>query len=472
MRSTFFILLLFIVYEANGAYSGSPEKNVLDYGADPEGFSLSTEAIQQCIDACAVNGGGRVIIPPGVYRSGPLYLKSNIHVEILAGARLMMDSIVDNYTPVEGVWEGIRRKIYPSLFIGYDLQNIAISGMGIIDGQGKTWWDLSKKTKEIRKEAGILKREPENPPGCPLKWPRPRVINLYRCSNVLIRDITILNSPAWTIHPVYCKNVTIDRVSIIQPYESPNTDGINPESCKDVRITNCYVDCGDDCIAIKSGYNEDGREVNIPSENIIISNCTFAHGRSAVGIGSETSGGVRNVVISNCVFMNTFRGLRIKTGRGRGNTVENIRASNIIMQNIGTGISIDMYYDDDDENMRPVDETTPFLKNISYSHITGTNVKKAGMIYGLPEAPVSGLTLTDVNLNAESGMEFKYLEGLYLKDIVIKTSQGAALEIRNSADIIIERFRPESGCGGKPPIIVEEVTGCIIHHAGESDDPD
>ena len=157
------------------------------------------------------------------------------------------------------------------------------------------------------------------------------MINLYRCNNVLIRDLTILDSPSWTIHPVYCENVTVDNITIIQPYESPNTDGINPESCKDVRIFNCFVDCGDDCITIKSGYNEDGRRVNKPCENIAITNCTFAHGRSSIGIGSETSGGVRNVVISNCVFKDTYRGLRIKSARGRGNVVENIRASNIVL---------------------------------------------------------------------------------------------------------------------------------------------
>lgn len=460
-------MLLFIL-----GFSGIIRAQVLsivEFGAVPDGRTVNTRAIQKAIDECERSGGGKVVFPAGEYLTGPLFLKSNVHIEIMAGAKLYALDKLRGYPVIDGLWEGLPTKVYASLFTGQDLNNISITGRGVIDGQGQKWWELALITREMRKKAGILDREAENPPGSPLKYRRPRVINLYNCNNVLIRDITILNSPAWTVHPVYCENVTIDNISIIQPYESPNTDGINPESCKNVRIINCFVDCGDDCVTIKSGYNETGRKINRPCENIVVSNCTFAHGRSAVGIGSETSGGVRNVVISNCVFQNTYRGLRIKTGRGRGNTVENIRATNITMDHVGTGISIDMYYDDKDETKRPVDETTPFFKNIRYSHISGINIRKAGEISGLPEAPVEGLTFEDVVLSAETGMEVKFVKDLSFIEMGIDVKEGPALKLRDSENLYIRNFASGNRNTYEPVIVVENVNDAVfsgekMHH--------
>ena len=437
--------------------------NVKEFGVIPDGKTINTEAIQKAIDGCEKSGGGKVIFPAGEYLTGPLFLKSNVHIEIMSGAKIYAIDDINSYPVIDGLWEGIPRKVYASLFTGHNLNNISITGRGIIDGKGQKWWELALITKDMRKKAGIVEREPENPPGSPIKYRRPRVINLYNCKNILIRDVTILNSPSWTIHPVYCENITIDNISIIQPYESPNTDGINPESCKNVRISNCFVDCGDDCVTIKSGYNEIGRRINIPCENIVITNCTFANGRSAVGIGSETSGGVKNVLISNCVFQNTYRGLRIKTGRGRGNTVENIRATNIIMDNVGTGISIDMYYDDKDESKKPVDETTPFFKNIRYSHISGINIKKAGEIFGLPEAPVEGLTFDDVILSAETGMEVKFVKDLSFREVEINVQKGPALTIRDSDGLHIRNFCSKNYNTEVPAIVVENVKEAIFN---------
>lgn len=436
---------------------------VKEFGAVANGKTINTNAIQKAIDGCEKSGGGKVIFPAGEYLTGPLFLKSNVHIEIMAGAIIYAIDDINSYPVIDGLWEGIPRKVYASLFTGHNLINISITGRGVIDGQGQKWWELEWITRDMRKKAGIVEREPENPSGSPLKYPRPRIINLYNCKNILIRDVTILNSPSWTVHPVYCENITIDNISIIQPYESPNTDGINPESCKNVRISNCFVDCGDDCVTIKSGYNEIGRKINIPCENIVITNCTFAHGRSAVGIGSETSGGVKNVLISNCVFQNTYRGLRIKTGRGRGNTVENIRATNIIMDNVGIGISIDMYYDNKDESNKTVDETTPFFKNIRYSHISGINIKKAGEIFGLPEAPVEGLTFDDVILSAETGMEVKFVKDLSFREVEINVQEGPALTLRDSDGLHIRNFCSKNYNTEVPAIVVENVKEAIFN---------
>jgi len=460
------MILIFIFFFVANFKSASPQPffyNVQDYGAVSNGKTLCTEAIQKAVDTCAKSGGGKVIIPPGKYLTRPIFLKSNVHIDVMAGAILLADTTIKAYPSFQGRWEGIERKVYASLFTGNKLVNVSITGRGTLDGQGETWWRAHFKNREMRQRAGIKSREADNPPGSPLKWSRPRMINLYDCKNVLIRDLTILDSPSWTIHPVYCENVTVENITIIQPYESPNTDGINPESCKNVRIFNCFVDCGDDCITIKSGYNEDGRRVNRPCENIVISNCTFAHGRSAIGIGSETSGGVWNVAISNCVFKNTYRGLRIKSKRGRGNVVKNIRATNIVMENVGTGISLDMFYGrNDDETPQPVDETTPFFKNIRYSHITGTSIKKAGEILGLPEAPMEGVTLEDVYLQAETGIEVKFTKDVVFRNVEINAEKGSALKISNSSEIELDNVTTREPVKGKAVVVLDKVKDVVV----------
>jgi polygalacturonase len=318
---------------------------------------------------------------------------------------------------------------------------------------------------KIREKAGIVEREPENPEGSFLKYPRPRVINLYNCKNVLISGITIINSPAWTIHPVYCSNVIIKDISIIQPYDSPNTDGINPESCNNVRITGCFIDCGDDCITLKSGYNEHGRQKGIPCENIVISDCTFSHGRSAIGIGSEMSGGIRNVTITNCVFQGTLRGLRLKTGRPRGGIVENIRATDIIMDNIREGISIDMYYESGSDNPLPVTEKTPFFRNIRFSNISGTNIKEAINISGLPEAPVDELELSDIYFESEKGVTCQFVKNMTFRNVKVKTKvPGSVFNIRKSSQVKFDNITPVLSDKKNPAISIDSVSGVVIQN--------
>ncbi|WP_338359389.1 glycoside hydrolase family 28 protein [Yeosuana marina] len=417
--------------------------NIKNYGAIGDGTTLCTQAIQTAIDRCNANGGGKVIVPPGNYVTGPLFLESNICFEVFSGATLLFDDDIENCPIVDGRWEGIERKVYASLFTGHDLQNVTITGRGTLNGQGRTWWEAFYKTRDIRVQNGITEREPDNPIGSPLKVPRPRMINLYNCSNVLISELTLVNSPSWTIHPVYCENVTIEKISIIQPHDSPNTDGINPESCKNVRILNCFVDCGDDCITIKSGYNEDGRRVAKPCENIVISNCTFAHGHSAIGIGSEMSGDVRNITVSNCVFNGTFRGIRIKTGRGRGGVVENYRADNIIMNNVTTAISIDMYYGNKDTAKLPVTIETPFFKNIRLSNITAVNVKNALIVKGLPEAPVEGLSIVNSNFSSKNGFQASFIENAEFKNVHVNCEKGNPLIIDKGEGVDIDGFKSD-----------------------------
>ena len=290
------------------------------------------------------------------------------------------------------------------------------------------------------------------------------MINLYHCENVLIRDITILNSPAWTVHPVYCENVTIDNVSVTAPYGSPNTDGINPDSCRYVRISNCYVDVGDDCITLKSGYNEYGRRVGEPCENVVITNCTTAHGRGGVVIGSEMSGDVRNVTVSNCVFDGTLRGLRIKTERGRGGVVENIRATNNVMRGIDIGFSITMYYlAAGTRTKQPVTEETPRIRNIHYDNTTMTEARSPATIVGLPEMPVQDLHLTNLRVGASMGaLHVQDANGVFLNNVFVDTENSPLLVAERVSELDVDRLNDRDPTSDVPILQFDHVDGAYV----------
>ena len=410
--------------------------NIEDFGAVGDGKTLNTASIQDAVDYCAKAGGGMVYIPSGDFVTGPIFLKSNINFHISEGAMLLGDTNKSRYPGIQGRWEGIERKTYASILTGHDLENISITGRGTIDARGRVWWNAFMKTWQIREKHGIKEREPDNPPEAPLKWPRPRVINLFNCKDVLIRDITIKNSPSWTVHPVYCTNVTVDNVTVFNPDDSPNTDGINFDSSKDSKIVNCYIDVGDDCITLKSGYNKDGRRVGIPCENIVIANCIMVHGHGGVVIGSEMSGDVRNVAISNCVFDQTNRGLRFKTVRGRGGVVENIRASNIVMGSIGTAFTFSMFYQDwrgaltldgfyhgDKVKTNPVTEETPVFRNIHFSDISVSNANVVAEIRGLPEMPVQNISFSNINvISSDEGMMIENAYRMLLDNVIVNAN--------------------------------------------------
>ncbi len=277
--------------------TGSHTFSITDFGAVGDGTTLSTAALQRAFDACGQPGGGRVIVPPGIFLTGPLFLRSNLTLELMAGSTLLGHTKFDDYPTILGRWEGNDRTVFASLLTGMDLENVTITGRGAINGQGQPWRDAQHQTNQMRKTAGLHEREPENPPGSMLKWPRPRMINLYRSKNILISGISVLDSPSWNIHPVLCENINIDGVTIVSPKDSLNTDGIDPESCKQVRIANCYISTGDDCIILKSGYKYIEGNPLVPTQDVTITNCVFGFGQCGVGIGSETAGGVRDVTI-------------------------------------------------------------------------------------------------------------------------------------------------------------------------------
>ena len=328
--------------------------NVIRYGAKNDSTQLATKSIAAAIQAATKKGGGTIYFPAGKYLTGPIHLKSNITIFIDAGAELHFSDNFDDYLPfVESRYEGVDVISFSPLFYAYKAENIGIVGRGLINGHGKKWWDFVEGYKEGQSRSkwqhmfdsankNILL--PDDPRQMKRGFLRPPFIQPMYCRNILIEGITIINSPFWTVNPEFCENVTINAVTINNP-PSPNTDGINPESCKYVRISNCHISVGDDCITIKSGKDIPGRTKGSAAENYAITNCTMLSGHGGVVIGSEMSGGVKKITISNCIFDGTDRGIRIKTARGRGGVVEEIRVDNIVMKNIKEqAIVLDMQY--------------------------------------------------------------------------------------------------------------------------------
>jgi len=405
----------------------SPHLSPLDFGAVGDGITPDTTALQNAIDSAAARGGGTVHVPPGRYLTGVLFFHDNITLELDAGAVLLGSQNPADYPVAPNRWEGSEQLTYSPLLAGSGLKNIAITGRGTIDGQGEPWWRAF--------EAGTL------------AYPRPRLIGFADCRNVLIEGVTLTNSPAWTVNPVRCENVNVRGVTIINPPDSPNTDGINPDSCRAVRISDCFVSVGDDCITIKSGTQHELPQRRRSCRDITITNCVLERGHGGVVIGSEMSGNVQNVVISNCVFVGTDRGIRIKTRRGRGGLIENVRATNLIMDGVHCPFTINLYYNCNgakgdpivsDKSSRPVDDGTPVLRGIHFSHISAVDVTiAAGFLYGLAEMPLDDINFDDISISLSAAADPGYAE---MADDIPAMLQ-AGLFIRNARNVHLNRVQ-------------------------------
>ncbi len=465
-RSGVLILALLAAPSRLGLSAPSPTYDVRRYGAAGNGRALDTAAIQKAVDACAAGGGGTVLMPAGRYLTGPVFLKSCVQVQIESGATLLGSTNFSHYPVIQGRWEGIERKIYASLFTGRGLHHVSITGRGTVDGQGAAWWEASRKTLDLRKKLGLRGREPDNPPEAPLRWPRPRLINLYNCTNVLIRDLTLRNSPSWQVHPVYCENVTLDNLTILASIPSPNTDAVDPDSCRNVRISNCHFDVGDDCIVIKSGYNEDGRRVGIPCENVVVCNCTFSHGHGGVVIGSEMSGSVRNVTVANCVFDGTQRGIRVKTAPGRGGVVEYFRASNLVMRNLSdAAFSVTAAYADSqtDAKAEAAAESVPHLRHFCWGDVSVVKAKKVADLSGLANSPLEDIRLYNVQAaGTTGGIRCENAKDVVLEEISLQPESGPAVEARSVRSLSVIRMAVENPNEGVPAVLFTGVTRALV----------
>ena len=433
-------IILFSVFCFGMAITLKAERvDMLKSGAKADGKTLNTMLINHTVDRLSQAGGGTLFFPAGTYLTGAIRLKSNITLELEAGATLLFSDNFDDYLPfMEVRHEGVMMKSFSPLISAMDAENITIKGEGTLDGQGKAWWteffriyvDLEKNgMRELNKYQPLWERENdvealyaetnEDWHGTlKRRFFRPPFIQPVRCRRVRIEGVKIINSPLWTVNPEFCDNVVVTGVTI-HNVPSPNTDGINPESCRNVHISDCHISVGDDCITLKSGRDAQARRLGVPCENITITNCTMLSGHGGVVIGSEMSGSVRKVTISNCVFDGTDRGIRIKSTRGRGGVVEDIRVSNIIMSNIKReAVVLNLKYSE--MPVEPMSERTPLFRDISISGLTAVGVKTPVKIVGLEEAPVTDIILRDINVkNAREKCIFENCERIRLTDVIV-----------------------------------------------------
>jgi polygalacturonase len=403
------------------------------YGAVADGEKDSTEAISRAILACHQAGGGRIVVPAGVVLTGPIHLTSNVELHLPAGATLRFVRDPPRYLPlVYTRWEGTECLNYSPFIYADGQENIAITGAGTLDGQADCshWWPWKGRTN-----CGWAKGQPSQDAArnalmemgardVPLNerkfgeghYLRPSFIQPVRAKNVLIEGVTIINSPMFEIHPVLCANVTVRDVKISS--HGPNNDGCDPDSCTDVLIENCVFDTGDDCIAIKSGRNRDGRRLGKPSENIVIRNCRMKDGHGGVTIGSEMSGGVRNVFAEDCQLSspNLNQALRVKTNAMRGGTIENVFLRNLTIGEIADAVfEVDFFYE---EGLKGPER--PVVRNIEIFNVTCKKAKYALYVRGFPDAPIRDVRLDHCNFeNVGSANVVESVEGLKLRGVTI-----------------------------------------------------
>jgi len=359
--------------------------DVTAYGAKADGVTKDTHAIQAAIDACAAKGGGTVRLASGTFLTGPIVLKSHITLEVDAGATLLGSQARADYPEVEE----LREKALQPLLSATNAEHIVIHGGGTIDGNGKPWWDAVYAHRAGSNFVAAM---------------RPRLILFDHCKHVLIENMTIQNSASWQVVPYYSDDVVIRNSKILAPARSPNTDGIDPFSSSHVTISHMTIDTGDDNIAIKSGQpNSPGPDA--PSTDITITDCTFLHGHG-MSMGSEIAGGVQRVRARRIHFKDTASGVRIKSNRDRGGDIGNFDFRDLTMENVGTPILITEYYPHipQHDTAQPVTRLTPRFHDIHIGNLKATGAKEAGTIVGLPESPITTVTLDHVEISAQKGM--------------------------------------------------------------------
>ena len=411
---------------------------VTDFGAVGDGKTLNTAALQKAVDTCAAAGGGRVVVPAGTFVSGPVFLKSNIELHLSAGAVLQGSRNFKDYPPVDVEVRGLRiNEFLASLVTAVGATNVAVTGRGVLDGQGAPWW------AEI--DAGRGGR-------------RPVTLYFCNCERVLIEGVQVMNSPAWTILPLLCRNVTIQGVTIKNPWKPyHNCDGIDIHACSNVRVANCFIDTGDDGICLKSlpdwfiSANGTGKvdyaQPRIPCENVVIENCVVEHGHSGVGIWAEVLGGMRNVTVSNCVFDGTRTGIRIARYPWPGGFVRDVRVSGVVMRRVEAVIELSSFYDPKKVEPGPGREDTPEFRNIHFSNITATQARFACEAYGLPQRPLRDISFSNLRIEADKGFDLRDAEDVLFDNVEV-TCPGPALLATDVRRLELRRFLAPAALAG------------------------
>ncbi len=411
-----------------------PKKDfaITDHGARAGGKDNCKSAFDAAIKACADGGGGRVIVPAGKFLTGPIHLRSHVELHLADGAEVIFSDRFEDYLPVVPVRVGgIEIMNYSPLIYAKDCTNVAVTGKGKLNGNAAKWWKWKESGAHFK--AGAI-GEPVDKRvfGTPEAGIRPNFLCLYGCKNILLEDFTIGSGPNWTIHPVYCENITIRRVNV--DTDGPNNDGIDPDSCRDLLIEHCTFSTGDDCVVLKSGYNEDGWRVGRPTENVIMRHCSSKHGHGGLVIGSEMSGDVRNVFMHDCQFDGTDRAIRIKSKRGRGGVVEKVYARDIKAKNMQYEFAIlNMDYSADKNTA--ANDKLPVFRDMCFERIEGDGAPVAIRITGEADSPIENIRFEDMKLAAKRGVVASHIKGLRFEDLKIDPKDGVLFDFDSATGV-------------------------------------
>lgn len=482
--------------------------NLLDWGGNPDGITLNTDAFTKAMQDLSEKGGGTLIVPEGIWFTGPIVFHSNINMHLEKGALILFSPDFGLYPLVETVFEGLDTRRCQSPISGRNLENIAITGEGSINGSGEAWRPLKKDkvtesqwTKMVASGGVVWDDNYWFPSEASLKgyqisdmnvprkdmteeewleikdFLRPVMVSFIECKNVYLQGVLFENSPAWNIHPLMCENVIIDGIFARNPGYSQNGDGLDLESCKNAIIVNALFDVGDDGICIKSGKDEQGRLRGRPTENVIVENCKVFQGHGGFVVGSEMSGGVKNISVKNCQFLGTDVGLRFKSNRGRGGVVENIYISDIYMFNITTdSFLFDLYYggksasetlaDGDttptEEQLFEVTEKTPVFKNIYVKNLVSRNARRAMFFNGLPEMNIENIHLENAFITARFGAEFSESKDIIFNNVTVISEEGPAYLFNNVKHFSSEGLGFDKGSSEKMIKIKGEKTAGMV----------
>ncbi len=467
--------------------------SVVDFGGVGDGVTLNTEAFCKAFAHLASKGGGRVDVPAGVWLTGPIVLENNTELHLSEDAIIVFSADRDLYPVIETIFEGRDTYRCQPLLSAFGKHDVAVTGKGIIDGNGDPWRAVKKSKiapgewNKLVKSGGVLSNDKQtwyptenfkfgagDADQNIARWAvtkedfesirdflRPVMVNFKDCQRVLLEGPVFQNSPCWNIHTAICTDLTVNDIAIRCPWYAQNGDGIDIESCKNVVMTNSWIDAGDDAICIKSGKDADGRKRGIPSENVIVKDCICYHGHGGFVVGSEMSGGVKNVYVKNCRFAGTDVGLRFKSTRGRGGVVENIYIEDVVMNDIATeALLFDLFYGgksaiealEDGDNTstdmpaQPVDETTPQFRNIFVNNVVCRDARRAMLFNGLPEMNVENVVVKNTTIEAEIGAEINESTNVLLDGVRIIPRKGPALKINNAKEVTVKNFTYPEGC--------------------------
>jgi polygalacturonase len=397
--------------------------DVTEHGARPDGVFDSSRAFRAAIDACHAAGGGRVVVPKGRFLTGPIVLRSKVELHLADEAVIAFSRDPRAYLPVVLTrWEGVELMNYSPFIYAFEQTDIAITGTGTLDGQANDefWWPW--RTRSNASSGARARLQSMAARGVPVaervfgedSYLRPNFIQPYRCTNVLIEGVTIIDSPMWEMHPALCTNVTIRGVTVRS--HGPNNDGCDPESCRDVLIERCTFDTGDDCIALKSGRNEDGRRLHTPIENVIIRDCEMRDGHGGVTIGSEISGGARNIFVERCRMDSPRldRALRFKTNAERGGVIERVAMRDVTIGQVAEAVvSADFYYEEGDTGA-----FTPVLRDVDIRRVTSTKSRYALLLKGYARSPIGDVHVSDCTFDGvQSPDVLEHVRDLVLSNV-------------------------------------------------------